>query len=818
MKVSELAVKLSLDPQILKEKLRVQGFDAKSVVSQVPDDLAKKMIHEKIASSANQNAVVTYRSVPTKVEGEEGAVVDPAAIKKPKRRFKMMADGSMQLISDESAPAPAPVSEAPATDPAKPELSISQVADQDAIPKSSIDKYTFPVNYGRAKAGTAGTPSGQRQTPSAGGHGAGHNSGQRPRRKKRKYKRDRSEEEEALEALVKPIDQQTEEERNNEIRIATLDSATFMVKDLAAKLNVSLPDLMKEFLKMGALFTVNQEIDIETATKVAQRFGIMIELDQKSAAVGKAEKKMIEKLEETNQDASKLKNRPPVITIMGHVDHGKTRLLDTIRTSRVAEGEAGGITQHIGAYQVKVKNRLLTFLDTPGHAAFTQLRARGAQVTDVVVLVVAADDGVMPQTLEAIDHARAAKVPIVVAINKIDKPEANIERSKQMLTEHGLVPEEWGGDTVMVPISAKANKNIDELLDLIITVADLKELKANYDTQAQGVIIEAKLSAQRGSVATVLVQRGTLKVGDSFVIGTTSGKVRAMFNDQGKKVEQAEPSCPVEIIGIDEVPHAGDILQVVADERTARQVAGERLVLEKNDQTRRSRQLSLETLSDGVREGAVHDLNLIVKGDVRGSVEAINASLLKLTTPEVKINIIHSGTGAISESDIMLAKASSGVILAFSTDVPSDMRRMADDEGIAIREYNIIYNLLDDIEKAMEGLLEPEALEVLTGKAEVKSIFKSSKAGNIAGCLVIEGSIKRNSKVKVYRGKKVIAEDKIETLKRFKDEAKEVQTSQECGIGFEKFNDIAEGDIIEAFEIQMKNRTLTKAAPKTEKA
>jgi translation initiation factor IF-2 len=502
MKVSELAVKLSLDPQILKEKLRVQGFDAKSVVSQVPDDLAKKMIHEKIASSANQNAVVTYRSAPTKVEGEEGADTEASAVKKPKRRFKMMADGSMQLISDETAAPAAPAPEAPAAEEShKPELSISQVADQDAIPKSSIDKYTFPVNYGRAKAGNAGTPSGQRQTPAAGGHGGGHNAGQRPRRKKRKYKRDRSEEEEILAALVKPIDQQTEEERNNEIRIATLDSPTFMVKDLAAKLNVSLSDLMKEFLKMGALFTVNQEIDIETATKVAQRFGIMIELDQKGATVGKAEKKMIEKLEEeTAQDKSKQKNRPPVITIMGHVDHGKTKLLDTIRASRVAEGEAGGITQHIGAYQVKVKNRVLTFLDTPGHAAFTQLRARGAQVTDVVVLVVAADDGVMPQTLEAIDHARAAKVPIVVAINKIDKPEANIERSKQMLTEHGLVPEEWGGDTVMVPISAKANKNIDELLDLIITVADLKELKANYDTQAQGVIIEAKLSAQRGSV------------------------------------------------------------------------------------------------------------------------------------------------------------------------------------------------------------------------------------------------------------------------------------------------------------------------------
>ncbi|RNC28076.1 MAG: Translation initiation factor IF-2 [Candidatus Dichloromethanomonas elyunquensis] len=574
---------------------------------------------------------------------------------------------------------------------------------------------------------------------------------------------------------------------------------TLSVQEFALRMSRKAGEVIKELMKLGVMATINQEIDADTAAIVAGEMGITTEVKvEKSLAV----------IEEIEDDVSQLKSRPPVVTVMGHVDHGKTSLLDAIRSANVTASEAGGITQHIGAYQVEIKNQKITFLDTPGHEAFTAMRARGAQVTDVAVLVVAADDGVMPQTIEAINHAKAANVPILVAINKIDKDNANSDRVKQELTEYGLVVEEWGGETIAVPVSAKTRTNIETLLEMILLVAEMKELKANPNRNATGTVIEAKLDKGKGPVATVLVAKGTLNIGDIVVAGHSFGRIRAMLDDKGRRVKKAGPSMPVEVQGLSEVPPAGEIFNVVNDEKLARHITNARVDERKAEEIKQKSRISLDDLFDKIKEGEVKDLNIIIKADVQGSVEAIKQSFVKLSTQEVRVNIIHGGAGTISESDVMLAAASNAIIIGFNVRHDSNTKATADLQGVDIRLYRVIYDAIDDVKAAMEGLLDPDFKEVAHGKTEVRQVFKVPKIGTIAGSYVTEGKITRSHKIRVIRDGKVIHEGEIESLKRFKDDVKEVAEGYECGIGLKNFNDIKEGDILEAFTIEEVKREL----------
>lgn len=558
-------------------------------------------------------------------------------------------------------------------------------------------------------------------------------------------------------------------------------------------------EVIKELMKLGVMATINQEIDSETAVIVCNEMGVTVEVKiEKSISV-------IDEIEDKEED---LKPRSPVVTVMGHVDHGKTSLLDAIRSANVTASEAGGITQHIGAYQIEIKGQKITFLDTPGHEAFTAMRARGAQVTDIAVLVVAADDGVMPQTIEAINHAKAANVPIVVAINKIDKENSNPDRVKQELTEHGLVVEEWGGDTIAVPVSAKTRNNIEGLLEMILLVAEIKDLKANPNRAATGTVIEAKLDKGKGPVATVLVSKGTLNIGDVIVSGPVFGKIRAMVDDKGRRVKKAGPSIPVEIQGLSEVPEAGEIFHVVSDDKLAHQISQARNDERKAEEIKQKSRISLDDLFDKIKEGEVKDLNIIIKGDVQGSVEAIKQSLLKLSTSEVRVNPIHSGVGAISESDVMLAAASNAIIIGFNVRPDANSKTTAEHQKVDIRLYRVIYEAIDDIRDAMEGMLEPEFKEVIVGKAEIRQVFKVPKIGTIAGSYVTNGKITRSSKIRVIRDSVVICEGELESLKRFKDDVREVAEGYECGIGIKNFNDIKEGDILEAFTLEEIKREL----------
>jgi translation initiation factor IF-2 len=559
------------------------------------------------------------------------------------------------------------------------------------------------------------------------------------------------------------------------------------VRNLAELLGVSAVDVIKQLMRNGVFANINQVIDFETAAAVATNLGYEAHHEARPARA--AESKRYQPQEE---EASGLKLRPPVVTIMGHVNHGKTRLLDAIRQTNVMDTEAGGITQHIGAYQVEVNGQKITFLDTPGHEAFTVMRARGAQVTDITILVVAADDGVMPQTLEAIDHARAAGVPIVVAINKIDKPEANAEAVKQQLADAGLVIEEWGGDVVCVPISAKEKKGISELLDNLLVVAEMEELKADPSRPAVGVVIEAEMDKSRGPMATVLIQTGTLKVGDTVVVGSTWGRIRAMFNDVGKRVRKAEPSMPVAILGLDSLPQVGDTLNAVPGEHQAR------ALLQKHQQERAPRAVSLDNLFDQISTGEVKELNVILKADVQGSIEPIRSSLERLGTDKVQVRIIHSSSGNITESDVMLAIASKGLVIGFGTGIEAGAKRLADVEGVDIRSYDVIYNLVDDVEKALKGMLEPTYVEVIDGRAEVKAVFPSKKL-KVAGVAVTDGKATRGAQVRVRRGDKVVAESTVASLRRFKDDVKEVASGYECGVGFKDFDAFEVGDILEFF-------------------
>ncbi len=564
------------------------------------------------------------------------------------------------------------------------------------------------------------------------------------------------------------------------------------VKEFADLIGQKLNDVIKKFMELGYMPTINQPVDSDAAQIVTESFGLKLE-----QVIAEDEEAL---LEEAAIDESALSPRPPIVTIMGHVDHGKTTLLDAIRKTRVTETEAGGITQHIGAYKVKLKEREIAFLDTPGHEAFTMMRARGAKVTDIVVLVVAADDSVMPQTIEAIDHAKAAKVPIIVAINKIDKPEANITRVRNELSQYDVVPEEWGGKNIFVEVSAKQKIGIEQLLEMIVLQADMMELKADYNRSAKGTIVEAKLDRGRGPVGTVLVNTGTLKVGDSFLVGTIAGRVRALIDDTGRKIEKAGPSTPVEVIGFPDVPQAGDIFVVMDDERKARQIALNRLHKQKTAAVVQKKKLTLDDLYERVKEGEIRDLNIILKADVQGSVEAVKDALSNLTHPHVKVNVIHTGTGGINESDVMLAAASTAIIIGFNVRPDAKASALKDKEGVDVRLYNIIYEAIDDIKKALEGLLEPTITEKVLGRAEVRSLFQISRIGTIAGCYVIDGKIARSSAgIRIIRDNIVIYDSKISSLKRFKDDVKEVQSGYECGIMIENFNDMKVGDILENY-------------------
>jgi len=571
------------------------------------------------------------------------------------------------------------------------------------------------------------------------------------------------------------------------------------VGELAKRMGVKATDLIRMLMKMGMMVTINHPLDVDTATIVAGEFGYEIE----NVAID------LEEIIETTPDAPEsLEKRPPVVTIMGHVDHGKTSLLDAIREANVIAGEAGGITQHIGAYDVELNGRKITFLDTPGHEAFTAMRARGAKVTDIVILVVAADDGVMPQTREAINHSKAAGVPIIVAINKIDKPDAKPERVKQELTEHGLVSSDWGGDTTMVEVSAKKRMNLAELLEMVLLQADLMELKANPNKLAKGTIVEAKLDKGRGPVATVLVQEGTLKLGDYCVVGIHSGRVRAMQSDRADKVLEAGPSTPVEVIGLSGVPDAGDIFVAMKDEKQAKEIATLRQIKQREAELAKHSKLSLEDLYKKIQSGEVKDLNVIVKGDVQGSVEAVGESLRKLSTDAVRLNVIHSAVGAVTETDVNLATASNAIIIGFNVRPEVKAQNLAEKEGVDIRLYNVIYDAVEDVKKAMEGLLSPTFKEKYLGRAEIREVFSVPKAGNVGGCYVQDGKMMRNSQVRLLRDNVVIYEGKMSSLRRFKDDVKEVATGYECGIGLENYNDIKIGDIIESFEMEKVAATL----------
>ena len=602
-------------------------------------------------------------------------------------------------------------------------------------------------------------------------------------RKKKKTRRE--EEEEAL---------KIEAEKSMQDALVIEIGESITVKELAEKLDKPTNDVIRTLIFSGVMAGVNQEVDFETAKKVCAEYEVIVEK--------KEESQELEVMEIEEDDEENLQKRPPIVTVMGHVDHGKTSLLDCIRKAKVTDSEAGGITQHIGAYTITLNGEEITFLDTPGHEAFTAMRARGAQITDIVILVVAADDGIMPQTKEAIDHCKAAGVPIVVAINKIDKPGANIDRVKQELADRGLLTEDWGGDTICVEVSAKQNLNIDKLLEMVLLSAEMLELKANENRRARGTVIEAKLDKGRGSVASLLVQNGTLRVGDSILVGSTYGRIRAMFDDTGKKIKSAGPSIPVEILGLSDVPEAGDRFNQVKDEKTARNMAETRKDNLKAETLLANHRVSLEDLYNQIKEGSVKELAIIVKADVQGSVEAIKQSLEKLSTDDVKVRVIHGGVGAITETDITLATASNAIVIGFNVRPDNNAAFQADRDGVDVKNYRIIYDAIDDVKAAMIGMLDPIYREVVLGSAEIRSIYKISNVGTIAGCYVLNGKLQRNAEARVIRDGIVIFESTLSSLKRFKDDAKEVNSGYECGLTVDKFNNIKEGDIIECFMME----------------
>jgi translation initiation factor IF-2 len=574
---------------------------------------------------------------------------------------------------------------------------------------------------------------------------------------------------------------------------------TMTVGDLAKLLHKDASEVIKKLIFLGVMATINQEIDMDAIHLIASDYGVEVEVKIP------VEEDSFETVEETDEDED-LVARPPVVTIMGHVDHGKTTLLDAIRKTNVTGGEAGGITQHIGAYQVEINHKKITFLDTPGHEAFTLMRARGAQVTDITIIVVAADDGIMPQTVEAINHAKAAGVPIIVAVNKIDKPEANVDKIKQEMTEYELVPEEWGGDTIFVEVSAKQRIGLEGLLEMILLVAEVNDYKANPNKRARATVIEAELDKGKGPVARILVQHGTLKIGDAFVAGNCFGRVRAMVNDKGRRLKEAGPSTPIEITGLTEVPQAGDPFMVFEDERKARAIADRRSIKQRQSEMGANTRVTLDDLYSHIKDGEIKDLNVIIKSDVQGSAEALKGSLAKIDIEGVRVKIIHSGVGAITESDIILASASNAIVIGFNVRPDPQAEATIAQEKVDVRMHRIIYNVIDEIEQAMKGMLDPIFKEVVIGHAEVRNVFKVTKVGAIAGCMITSGKITRSAEARLIRGGIVVYTGKIDSLKRFKDDAKEVAQGYECGITLDRYNDVREGDTIEAFVMESVER------------
>ncbi len=586
---------------------------------------------------------------------------------------------------------------------------------------------------------------------------------------------------------------QMERERRQKLEITIPVEIT--VGDLAGRLKVQASEVVKRLMGLGMMASVSEIIDYDTAAMVAMEIGAKVSPE----VIVTIEERLFDEAEDTSDN---LTERPPVVVVMGHVDHGKTSLLDAIRDTNVTHGEAGGITQHIGAYQVSVNDKKITFLDTPGHAAFTSMRARGAQVTDVAILVVAADDGIMPQTVEAINHAKAAEVAIIVAINKMDKEDANPDRVKQALTEYELVPEEWGGDVICVEVSAKTRQGVDTLLEMVQLVADMRELKANPDRMAKGTVIEAQLDKGRGPVATVLVQNGTLNTGDIIIAGTALGRVRVMQDDRGQRINSAGPSMPVEITGLSEVPQAGDIFNVVEDERLAKELVDKRRHEAKQEQFKAYQKVTLDNLFSQISEGEMKELAIIVKADVQGSVEAVKQSLEKITNEEVRVRVIHGGVGAVNESDVMLACASNAIIVGFNVRYDPTAKENADQDGVDIRLYRVIYDAIDEIKDAMKGMLAPKYRDIELGRAEVRQVYKITGVGTVAGCYVVDGKILRSAKIRVVRDGIIVADDMLDSLKRFKDDVKEVATGYECGMSLQRFADIKEGDVFEAYETE----------------
>jgi len=760
MRIYELSRQIDVSSKEIIARLAGMGIQVKSHMSKIDDDAVVKKLIELFSKGKKTSAPPIKKK--------------PIPAPKPEAAIK------------EEVPAPAPVKEAPAETPAKEEAApkpVEAVAAKAEVeaPVAEKSKEAERENLSKLK----NKPGMQRAFDSIRRiEGAKKGPDFKSRFTKRQDKKA------PVKKSDEPVDAQAAATQPRKRVLKFEEGST--VKEFAELIGQKLNDVIKKFMELGYMPTINQPVDNDAAQIIAEAFDLKIEMVQveDDEAV----------MDETEIDVSKLKHRPPIVTIMGHVDHGKTTLLDAIRETKVTETEAGGITQHIGAYKVKLKDKEITFLDTPGHEAFTIMRARGAKVTDIVVLVVAADDSVMPQTMEAIDHAKAANVPIIVAVNKIDKPGANIERVRTELSQHEVVPEDWGGQNIFVEVSAKEKTGIEHLLEMILLQADMMELKADPDRAAKGTIVEAKLDKGRGPVGTVLVNSGSLKAGDHFLVGTVSGKVRALIDDTGRKIKTAGPSTPVEVIGFPSVPQAGDIFVVMEDERKARQIAANRLQKQKTAAAAKRSKITLENLFEKVKEGEIKDLNIIIKADVQGSVEAVRDALTKITHEEVKVNVIHTAAGGINESDVMLAAASNAIIIGFNIRPDAKASALIEKEGVDVRLYNIIYEAIEDVKKALEGLLAPTISEKVIGRAEVRDLFYISRLGTIAGCHVLDGKMTRSSiGARVIRDNVVIYESKLSSLKRFKEDTKEVLAGFECGIMVENFNDLKAGDIIENY-------------------
>ena len=617
-------------------------------------------------------------------------------------------------------------------------------------------------------------------------------------------KQEEVEEVEEIEEELEELEEETEEAEEDDSDYTPVTEG-ITIRELAEKLDISANNIIKEMMQMGIMTNVNYSLDEDEIEILKDELGLEIKMTDEIETEEESSELDLEEIIDRPED---LKPRPPIVTVMGHVDHGKTTLLDMIRETRVAEGEAGGITQHIGAYQASYDNKKITFIDTPGHEAFTAMRARGAQLTDIVILVVAADDGVMPQTIEAINHAKAAGIPIIVAVNKIDKANAQPDRVKQELTEHGLVPEEWGGNTICVNVSALKGENIDELLEMVNLVAEVEELKANPDRIADGVIIESELDRGRGPIATVLVKNGTLEVGDYIIAGSITGRVRALLDEHGERVDRAVPATPVIVLGFDDVPEAGDYVRVMEDERKARDLADRRQEKKKEERLKKDTKVSLEDLYRNIQEGEIKELNVIIKADVQGSIAALENSLLNIESEEVTVNIIHTGVGAINETDVNLASASNAIIIGFNVRPGTNARKAAEKEQVEIQTYRVIYKVIEDIKNAMSGLLEPEYKEIVVGRVEVRDTFKVPDVGIIAGAYVKEGEVNRNDNVRLLRNGVVVHEGSISSLKRFEDDVRVVKEGYECGIGIEDYNDIKIGDVLEIYRYKEIERSL----------